>query len=696
MRKIVGPGCDATAQNPLNQMMDQMMNDPSQMMGHPKGPMGPVLGPQGQMLGPAGGLNAAWNEAAMPQMGPGMPQQLRAHMAQGQQGPMMYPSFFELGMGPQPMEWAQEFAQNHPAQQMQRMPGPVAQENWAAQFQASSSISAPSAVAPMQSAGPPMMGPMLGPPMMGPMMMGPPMMGMSAPSMPFTETYSQKQHPPSPVTEQVAAPAVQDPLTAEIQGKNATPDTGDLEQARQMVEMLKNSGNPKFMNSTFVNFIDRVAKGDVTFQENKVIDSNGQELDWDALYDEDVAASSTKDGADLEKFWKESDLPQQGATQGPDNALPEDLMDDETFKMMEEIWNQQQRQGEFGTMPGFFGDQDYNDMFAGPDPFEDVDQMMQGRAHEEYTFQEGNPYLDMTDHMRIAQQLIAEGRDKEAIKAVEAEVQRNPESSDGWKLLGQLWAQMDQDIEAIQCLRRGHDVDPYNLDSLLALGVSLTNELDQNEALAYLREWLENHDDFQHLLQGLPVPVEDKMELRDQVTTLFNAASDIAPQSAEVFVALGVIENINRNYGAATQALAQACRLRPTDFACWNKLGATLANSGKSQEATIAYQQAVSLKPNYARAWANYAIAMSNLGNYESAARHYLSSLTINPGARHIWTFLKNVLLNANKAHLISFDGNGDLAKLKAEIPGSVELDDLQPTEQLNEPPDVILERMGL
>ena len=53
-----------------------------------------------------------------------------------------------------------------------------------------------------------------------------------------------------------------------------------------------------------------------------------------------------------------------------------------------------------------------------------------------------------------------------------------------------------------------------------------------------------------------------------------------SPLDTDVFVALGVLENINRNYDGAIQALASACRLRPNDHTCWNKLGATLANSG--------------------------------------------------------------------------------------------------------------------
>merc|ERR1719145_18615 len=128
------------------------------------------------------------------------------------------------------------------------------------------------------------------------------------------------------------------------------------------------------------------------------------------------------------------------------------------------------------------------------------------QRNSDYSFQDENPFLEDEDPLALAQRLIREGRDREALLALEAEVQRNQESSEGWRMLGELYAQLDQDVEAIQCLRKGHEVDPYNLDSLLALGVSCTNELDQLPALRYLRMWIENHEDHQVLVQGLDSP----------------------------------------------------------------------------------------------------------------------------------------------------------------------------------------------
>mmetsp|Transcript_5102 Transcript_5102/g.13633 ORF Transcript_5102/g.13633 Transcript_5102/m.13633 type:complete len:336 (-) Transcript_5102:302-1309(-) len=335
-----------------------------------------------------------------------------------------------------------------------------------------------------------------------------------------------------------------------------------------------------------------------------------------------------------------------------------------------------------------------------------MDQLWQGAARSGgIQFAEENKYLEAADPLAEAMRLIREGRDREALLALEAEVQRNPESSEGWRQLGQLYAELDQDVEAIWCLERGHKVDPYNLDSLLALGVSCTNELDQLPALRYLRRWIENHEEHQVFAQGVEPPAEYEYEAwRHQVTALFQQAARANPLDANVFIALGVMENINRNYDAAIVALATACRLRPNDHTVWNKLGATLANSGKSEEAVIAYHQGLQLKPNYARSWSNLAIAHANLGQHEDAARFYLSSLVLNPEATHIWNFLQSAVMTLNGASAFEAKDRAfeaidqrDLAACTKLFHGVLDPLTLpKPTQELSHPPDEVLASMGL
>jgi len=707
-----GEGCTineagiSQAGNPLTRILDGVTNDPLHAQRMRDGMMGPrpmgPMGLEGQMLSPmmreGGDLDRAWAEHGRPPMpmgGPGDSMQeqfLRHMMAQGPE--QMDPGFFTSGpMGMQGDQWANQFS--GAPQGLLRPPGPVGAmgADWVAQF-------APQ-VAPQMPLGPGLAemeasfqqaqmeatfkqaqmeaafreGPQMAPPM-DPLEMAARQAGLPAnPNVEMEAAFAQAEM-------EAAFAEAQNPLAQ---------DQTDLAQAAQMVEMLRTSGNPKFANSQFVSFIDKVSKGDLQFKDNTVVNREGQEVDWDSLYDSAAATATDADRQELDQLWQAASGAQsslENAWAQADGSSLEELWKGAGAEGMEDIWR----------MAAEEGMQDLQEQaWSLSDPALNMDRVWQN-SNTEYQFQKENSYLDSDSPLAEAQRLLREGRDREALLALEAEVQRNPESSEGWRQLGQLYAELDQDIEAIQCLRRGHDVDPYNLDSLLALGVSCTNELDQLPALRYLRMWIENHEEHQRLVETLEPPPEGEYELwRGQVTTLFNQAAMLNPLDADVFVALGVMENINRNYDAAIHALSTACRLRPNDHTVWNKLGATLANSGRSEKAVVAYHQGLQLKPNYARSWSNLAIAHANLGQHADAARFYLSSLVLNPDAAHIWNFLHSAVLNMGNVNAFAAIDQRDLGECTKLIEGVLDPQALpMPRDELPQPPDEILGAIGL
>eukprot|EP00928_Gymnodinium_smaydae_P077985 TRINITY_DN6157_c0_g1_i1.p1 TRINITY_DN6157_c0_g1~~TRINITY_DN6157_c0_g1_i1.p1 ORF type:complete len:761 (-),score=185.40 TRINITY_DN6157_c0_g1_i1:55-2238(-) len=710
----------ASSGNPLSRVLDAASGDAlhAQQMreGYLYGARPPMGGPMmGNMLRPmmpGGGLEAAWQEAgpmgpgpAGPVLGDAMQHQMRRHMeAAAREGGlgMMEPGFFADGPMSLEGDWAQEFhsarplgpmAGIRPPGAMMRPPGPDWAADFAAQQMAQGQAPASSSMAP----GPMQHGPM------GPCGGVSPMEMQAAFQMSaMRRAQQQAMRPAMPVAQQPAPVAAAAPVQAKDApvvevAKHPEPVTeeADLSQAAAMVEMLRNSGNPKFANSQFVNFIDKVSKGDLQFKDNSVVDRAGNTVEWDSLYDTQAATASDSELNELGTLWDKAKVPTVlNAAEQDFEKIWKDAMEtgnlDQLWKA-EEAWLKEH--GDDAIMEGldgqaFMGDRfNMDTLFAG------------GNSRAEYKFEENNKYLEHTDPLAEAQRLLREGRDREAMLCLEAEVQRNPESSEGWRQLGQLYAEMDQDVEAIQCLRKGHEVDPYNLDSLLALGVSCTNELDQLEALKYLREWIENHETHQVLAQGLDRPPNYEYEAwRQQVTMLFNKAAEANPLDSDVFVALGVMQNINRDYEAAIRALATACRLRPNDHTCWNKLGATLANSGKSDKAVIAYHQGLHLKPNYARSWSNLAIAHSNLGQHKDAARFYLSSLVLNPEATHIWGFLHGAVLNMGDVpDAAKALDERDLGAMRGLIDNVLDPANLPPpSPQLAEPVEAIIAKMEL
>ena len=65
-----------------------------------------------------------------------------------------------------------------------------------------------------------------------------------------------------------------------------------------------------------------------------------------------------------------------------------------------------------------------------------------------------------------------------------------PDSAEAWRWLGMAHAETDDDRQAIATLLKSVDVDQGNLEALLELGVSCTNELDQTQALCFLETWI--------------------------------------------------------------------------------------------------------------------------------------------------------------------------------------------------------------
>ncbi|KAE8723583.1 Peroxisome bioproteinsis protein 5 [Hibiscus syriacus] len=266
-----------------------------------------------------------------------------------------------------------------------------------------------------------------------------------------------------------------------------------------------------------------------------------------------------------------------------------------------------------------------------------------------YVFSDMNPYVGHPNPLKEGQDLFRKGLLSEAVLALEAEVMKNPENAEGWRLLGITHAENDDDQQAIAAMMRAQEADPTNLEVLLSLGVSHTNELEQSAALKYLYGWLCHHPKYGTLA---PPELTDSLYYAD-VARLFNEAAQMSPEDADVHIVLGVLYNLSREYDKAIAAFKTALKLKPNDYSLWNKLGATQANSVQSADAILAYQQALDLKPNYVRAWANMGISYANQGMYEESIRYYVRALAMNPKADNAWQYLRISLSCASRNDMV-------------------------------------------
>lgn len=167
-------------------------------------------------------------------------------------------------------------------------------------------------------------------------------------------------------------------------------------------------------------------------------------------------------------------------------------------------------------------------------------------------------------------ELFKQGKVNEAILAFEANVQKNPDSDEGWRMLGVCNAENDDDKKAIYCFRKALECDPYNLEALLALGSSYVNELDSVKALESLRSWVSHNP----LFQGLKVSADEYSDgtLMDEVMQFMLAASAWAPENSDVLLVLGVLYNVSQDYESAIDCFRKASFHRPGDYSILNKV----------------------------------------------------------------------------------------------------------------------------
>jgi peroxin-5 len=380
---------------------------------------------------------------------------------------------------------------------------------------------------------------------------------------------------------------------------------------QDIASSLKNIQDPKLQQSDFMKFMTKLSKGQISIVDNQVIEKEGEHED-----------------EETEKLVNEFE-----SIHGKRGTLSEHWM--EEFENIEE---QEEWMREWKEM---YGDG------------------TQWLRQYEFVPAEENPYMGHPEAFEKGMELFNDGRTTQAILAFEAEVQRNPQNSTCWRFLGQAHAESDRDNKAIACLIRATEANPADLDSLMALAVSYTNDLFKDQALDTLKKYLSMNPKYsslvpptQEFIRDVNRPFED---YHNEVTHLYleAARSKSLEPDADIQTALGLLFNLSSEYDKAVDCFQTALQVRSNDYLLWNKLGATLANSNRSEEALACYFNALKLKPSYVRARANLGISYMALKDNVNAAKYFLGALSLHPHAQHIWSNLQMVFMSMGRDDLV-------------------------------------------
>jgi peroxin-5 len=331
--------------------------------------------------------------------------------------------------------------------------------------------------------------------------------------------------------------------------------------------------------------------------------------------DRSVLESETNEFGDFESIWKGIQA---------ETAAARDLVTEENIA---------EHMGDFDQWDGFDG------MGTHQSPFRDPNL-------GEYMFEEDNLFKDVSNPFEEGVRIMHEGGNLSlAALAFEAAVQKDPQHIDAWVLLGSAQAQNEKETPAIRALEQAVKLDPNNLTALMGLAVSYTNEGYDSTAYRTLERWLSikypSIIQPSELSNAAEVGFTDRHILHDKVTNHFIRAAQLSPHGdhmdPDVQVGLGVLFYGAEEYDKAVDCFSAALastesgtsNQRDQVHLLWNRLGATLANSGRSEEAINAYEKALTLRTNFVRARYNLGVSCINIGCYEEAAGHLLGALAM-------------------------------------------------------------------
>ena len=320
------------------------------------------------------------------------------------------------------------------------------------------------------------------------------------------------------------------------------------------------------------------------------------------------------------------------------------------------------------------------------------------RRQSDYKFSSENKFKDMPNPYEVGMEILRQGgKFSDAIECFESAVEQDQTHTDAWIQLGLCQIKNEnewQGITALENVMKTQKIDMYkdyndrNINLVVELATCYINVGMDLLAFKMFEDWINtNYDKWVHDYKRFEEnkvfdletdDYEQEKSINQKLMEKFLFVSKKNPlvlKDKSYQLIVGLLSYCLDDYDTNVLSFQRALELDPSDEVLWNRLGATLANHGKYEDAVHAYKEALRIKPSFVRARYNLGISLMNIGWFKESVECFLSCSKLQTGegepvdlkkSGNILDGLSSVFVSMNRVDL--------LAKLNAYKEGKVNI----------------------
>ncbi len=226
--------------------------------------------------------------------------------------------------------------------------------------------------------------------------------------------------------------------------------------------------------------------------------------------------------------------------------------------------------------------------------------------------------LDKTGLLSRAWRLRAQGQFPAAADYCQQALRRDPQSDEGWHLLGLIKWDLAERPSAIACLKRAIGINPLQHLHHNTIGVMLIETGDYVSATTSLNEALRIAPDYHDSRSNLGLALFHQHRL-EQARQCFETVLGANPGHSEAAANLGMIHLTSGNLELAVQAYEKALTAEPGHSRWLGNLGAAFLARARFAEAARCFKAALCADPDHPMHGVNLAIALRAMGNWSDS-----------------------------------------------------------------------------